>query len=348
MSQSHRHGMLDRRSFVKALAGLGGATLVAGHARVSLASAAELVGGGGNAALRDQIGLQLFTVRDLTGSDYPGTLLKVGQIGYREVQTTGSYGEHTPRQIRSYLDRAGLTAPTTHVSPPIGADFERTLEGYQEIGHRYTTVRLGGTAGGRGQGAAAGTAGGAARGGAPPQGAPRQRPPPAPVTLDAVRRTAEQLNEAGLVTRKYGMKVILHNHTEEFEQLADSSQRPYDVILAETDPELVAMELDIGWAAVAGQDAVEMFRQSPGRYEVWHVKDIAGMAALEGMSIPERRRAATIVALGDGDLDYRPIFAQAELAGMKHYYVEQDTAPQSGDSLAAAARSYQNLMQLLA
>jgi sugar phosphate isomerase/epimerase len=151
-----------------------------------------------------------------------------------------------------------------------------------------------------------------------------------------------------MVTRRHGIKVILHNHTEEFEELADSSQRPYDVILAETDPELVAMELDIGWAAVAGQDAVEMFRRNPGRYEVWHVKDIAGMAALEGMSIPERRRAATIAALGDGDLDYRPIFAQAELAGMKHYYVEQDTAPQSGDSLAAAARSYQNLMQLLA
>ena len=66
------------------------------------------------------------------------------------------------------------------------------------------------------------------------------------------------------------------------------------------------------------------------------------------MSIAERRRAAQIVPLGEGDIDYRPIFAQAELAGMKHYYVEQDTAPQSGDSLAAAAKSYQNLMQVLA
>ena len=341
MSQSHRYGMLDRRSFVKAMAGLGGATLAAAHTGVSLASAADLLAGGGYASLRDQIGLQLFTVRDLTVSDYPGTLAKVGQIGYREVQTTGSYGEHTARQIRSYLDAAGLTAPTTHVNPAMGPDFERTLEGYQEIGHRYTTVRLGTAGGGRPQRAPAGAPGGA------PRGAPGQRPPPPPITLDSVKRTAEQLNEAGMVTRRHGIKVILHNHTEEFEELADSSQRPYDVILAETDPELVAMELDIGWAAVAGQDAVEMFRRNPGRYEVWHVKDIAGTAALSGMSIQERRRAATIVALGDGDLDYRPIFAQAELAGMKHYYVEQDTAPQSGDSLAAAARSYQNLMQLL-
>src|SRR3546814_6163891 len=98
-------------------------------------------------------------------------------------------------------------------------------------------------------------------------------------------------------------------------------------------------------SAVAGQDAVEMFRKNPGRFEVWHVKDIAGLGALDGMAIQERRRAARIVPMGDGEIDYRPIFAQAELAGMKHYYVEQDTAPQSGDSMAAAAKSYHNLMQ---
>ena len=163
-----------------------------------------------------------------------------------------------------------------------------------------------------------------------------------------MKRTANALNEAGRITQKHGIKVIVHNHTVEFEPLADSSQRPYDVLLAETDPSLVAMELDIGWATVAGQKALDLFKQAPGRFEVWHVKDITGLAALNALSNQtERQRAAKIVPLGEGEIDYRPIFAQASLAGMKHFYVEQDSAPQSGDSLAAAATSYRNLAKLL-
>ena len=167
-------------------------------------------------------------------------------------------------------------------------------------------------------------------------------------TLDSVKRTAEQLNEAGRITKRYGIKVMVHNHTNEFRQLTDSPLTEYDVLVAETDPDLVAMELDIGWAAVAGQDILEMFRRNPGRYEVWHVKDIAGLASLKALeSQAERQRAARIVPIGEVEIDYRPIFAQAALAGMKHFYVEQDSAPQSGDSLAAAARSYQSLMRVL-
>jgi sugar phosphate isomerase/epimerase len=273
-------------------------------------------------AWRDRIGLQLYTIRDRFPTDYPGTLEAVARIGYKEVQPTLSYGRHTPEQIKSYLDRAGLAAPTTHVSPPVGADFERTLEGYRLIGHHYATVRVGPLSG---------------AGRTPPQ------------TRSMVQRTAAEFNEAGRITQKYGMKVIIHNHTEEFAPLADGPSTPYDVLLAETDPSLVAMELDIGWATAAGEDPLALFRKAPGRFEVWHVKDIAGLAGLRALrKQEERQRAARIVPLGEGEIDYRPIFAQAQLAGMKHFYVEQDTAPQSGDSIAAAAASYRNLVALLA
>jgi sugar phosphate isomerase/epimerase len=310
---------IDRRTFLQVAATLGGAALASACA--GSASGASASPSPSLAALRDRIGLQLFTVRDRTATDYPGTLLEVARIGYKEVQTTGSYGQHTPQQIKSYLDAAGLVAPTTHVNPPSGADFERTLEGYRLIGHRYTTVRLG-----------------------PLSGAGRT---PAQTRAD-VQRTAQQLNEAGRVTQKHGLKVIVHNHTEEFAPLADGSGTPYDVLLAETDPSLVAMELDIGWATVAQQSALELFRKAPGRFEVWHVKDIANLAALKALGTQmERQRAAKIVPLGEGEIDYRPIFAQAQLAGMRHFYVEQDSAPQSGSSIAAAATSYRNLRQLL-
>jgi sugar phosphate isomerase/epimerase len=179
---------------------------------------------------------------------------------------------------------------------------------------------------------------------------PRPAAPAGPQreTLDSVKRTAEQLNTAGAITKKHGIKVIVHNHTEEFEPLADSSQRPYDVLLAETDPSLVAMELDIGWASVAGENAIDLFRRSPGRFEVWHVKDVAGLASLDkSASQAARHRAAKIVPIGEGDIDYRPIFAQAKLAGMQYFFVEQDSAPASGNSLADAGKSYRGLIKIL-
>lgn len=337
MSQQSRHGIVDRRTFVRSMAGFGGAALAATYGGAPLLAAGLSDGWATAADWRSQIGLQLFTVRDRTAQDYPGTLLKVGQIGYKEVQTTGSYGEHSADQIRAYLDAAGLRAPTTHVSPAMDDTLERTLEGYQRIGHRYTTIS---TRAPRSTAPRTPSSGAAAT--------PGQRPPAPAQTLDSAQRMAEALSRAGETTQRFGIKVIYHNHTNEFAPLADSPLRPYDVLLAETDPDLVAMELDIGWAVAAGQDPLEMFRANPGRYEVWHVKDLADLASLAGLSTQaERQRAAKIVAMGDGEIDYRPIFAAAELAGMKHYYIEQDSAPQSGDSIAAAARSYQSLMRTL-
>jgi sugar phosphate isomerase/epimerase len=326
---------MDRRSFLTQLAVSGAALAAVG------CSHGALLAGGANVAptplaLRERIGLQLFTVRDLTATDYPGTLMRVSQLGYRMVQTTGSYGTNSAQQIHEWLERAKLTSPATHVSPRVGPDFERTLEGYQLIGHKYTTVSFGPQPP-RTPPADATIANPAAA-----RGAARRE------TLDTVKRTAAQLNAAGAITKKHGIKVIVHNHTEEFEPLADSAQRPYDVLLAETDPSLVAMELDIGWAAVAGESAIDLFHRAPGRFEVWHVKDVAGLASLDkNASQAARHRAAKIVPVGEGDIDYRPIFAQAALAGMKYAFVEQDSAPASGDSLRDAGKSYGALMKVL-
>jgi len=336
MTDRHESGAIDRRVFLTQLALSGAALTLAGCSR-GLRSAGGLGVAATPADWRDRIGLQLFTVRDVTATDYPGTLMRVSQLGYRAVQTTGSYGTFTPQQIHEWLERAKLVSPATHVSPRVGPDFERTLEGYQLIGHKYTTVSFGP------QPPRTAPADVAIAQPRPAQGAPRRE------TLDSVKRTAERLNAAGAITKKHGIKVIVHNHTEEFEPLADSSQRPYDVLIAETDPSLVALELDIGWAAVAGENAIDLFKRAPGRFEVWHVKDVAGLASLDkNASQAARHRAAKVVPVGEGDIDYRPIFAQAALAGMKHYFVEQDSAPASGDSVKDAGKSYTALMKILA
>jgi sugar phosphate isomerase/epimerase len=304
---------LDRRQFLGVLGAAAGA---------APALAAD---GPGLARWRDRIGLQMYTVRDRYPSDYPGTLKAIAAIGYRAVQPTGSYAGHGPDAVKRMLDENRLVAAATHVSPPDGAQFETTLDGYAKIGHRYTTIRM---AAPRAPGAAA--------------------PESQPLTREAVQRMAARLNEAGRVSARHGVKVMYHNHAEEFQTLADAPLRVYDVLIAETDPALVALELDIGWAVAGGADPLKLFAQAPGRFEVWHVKDIADLASLKGIEPIRRGRATRVVPMGQGEIDYRPIFAAADQAGMKHFYIEQDSAPASGDSMAAAAESYRYLAGLLA
>src|SRR5262245_58226523 len=261
-----------------------------------------------------QAGIQLYTVRDLFAKDPEGTLAKVAELGFKEVEPT-SYGNMEPKQFRAVLDRFGLKAPSTHAGATAGPNLEKQLEGFQTMGIQYTTIS-GGGAGGRG-----------------------------PRTEDSVKRSADQQNKNG----QLGRKVLIHNHTEEFEVLGDSKLRMFDIQLAETDRALVTMELDIGWASVAGQDIVGIFKKHPGRSELWHVKDAHGIKAMPSQATPaERRRAAMLVPVGLGEVDYKTIFASAELSGLKHFYVDQDNAAAWGDAMAAGRVSYQNLIKAIA
>jgi sugar phosphate isomerase/epimerase len=168
------------------------------------------------------------------------------------------------------------------------------------------------------------------------------------LAIESVKQTAAQLNASGKIARKFGMKILVHNHTGEFERLANSDRTAYDVLLSETDPELVTMQLDIGWAAIAGMDVVAMFRKNPGRYELWHIKDVVGLKTVDRALSPNARVSnMAFVPVGAGQIDYKPIFAQAQLAGLKHFCVEQDNAASWGDSLAAARVSFQALSAIL-
>jgi sugar phosphate isomerase/epimerase len=95
-------------------------------------------------------------------------------------------------------------------------------------------------------------------------------------------------------------------------------------------------------------DPVAMFRKNPGRYELWHIKDVFGLKTVnKSLSPNERVSSMSLVPVGTGQIDYKPIFAQAKLAGLKHFVVEQDNAAAYGDSLAAARVSYRNLREIL-
>jgi len=142
--------------------------------------------------------------------------------------------------------------------------------------------------------------------------------------------------------------MLVHNHTDEFEKLVDSPRTPYEVLVEETDPALVTMQLDIGWAYIAGVDPIALFKKYPGRFELWHLKDAFGLKKVNPSLGPNARvSSVTFVPIGVGHIDFKPVFAQASLAGLKHFVVEQDNAATWGDSLSAARVSYQNLRKIL-
>ena len=299
----------NRREFFKRFAVAGGALAFASKAAFAATD------------WKKQIGLELYTVRDLIAKDYEGTVAKVAEIGYKEVEpASNGYNNMEPKQFRAMLDRYGLAMPTTHVAATDGPGLEKELEGFQIMGLKYAEIRGGGG-----------------------------RPPAGTSPEEAVKRTAQQLNKHGEIAKKFGIKMLVHNHAQEFQPFDEGgARRPYDILLAETDPALVAMQLDIGWASVAGQNVLEMFKKNPGRFELWHVKDARNIRYLTPqMKQTDRMHASMLVPIGQGEVNYKPIFAAADTAGMKHFCIEQDNAADWGDSMAAARVSFQNLSKML-
>jgi sugar phosphate isomerase/epimerase len=310
-----------RRSFLKDMALAGGA-LAAGACSPGLQAAGS---GAGSPVRADRIGLQLYTVRDQMEKDFTATLERVAQIGYREVEFAG-YFNHTPEQVRQLLDRLGLRSPSVHVGL---ADLRRDLPGAirsaKVVGQGYITVPALDEAFSGGK-----------------------------LDLAFWQRTAAELNRIGAAVRAEGLKLAYHNHNFEFDRL-ENGRTGWDVLLEQTDPANLVFELDLLWASFAGADPVQLFQRSPGRYPLWHVKDIRGLQAARA-AVPANpttmqaieTAAARLTAVGTGDMDFMRIFAQARTAGMQHFFVENDSAAANGaSSLADIETSFRNLARML-
>ena len=292
-----------------------------------------------------QIGIQLTVVRDEMLKDVESTLAQLAAIGYRFVNPVGFSGLDA-KAYRAMLDRHGLIAPQIDLGFSTGPGMEDDLEACQILGIKYAEPAVVGTA----------QRGNARGGGAtdpyrrPAAGAFRPATPPQQ-TEDEAKRAAADYNTYGKTARKFGIKVIFHNHVEHFELLAGSKSTFFDVFLSETDPELVGMELDLGYTAIAGRNVSEAIRQYPGRFPVWDLRDAFGIknADANPAATPNQRRQYTYsVPAGLGEVDFKTIFAGAETAGLKHFFVLQDNATAWGDSMAVARVSWQNLTKILA
>lgn len=234
------------------------------------------------------LGVQLYSVRGLMAEDAMATLDLVAGIGYEEVELHDHYG-HSAAEFRSLLDNAGLSASAAHVGYNVFSDdIERVIGDAAELGYRYVIV---------------------------PWLAQEQR------SLDDYRRHSENFNRWGEALAAEGLQFAYHNHEFEFEET--DGQIPYDLLLAETDPDLVKMELDLAWAHKGNVDVVAYFKAWPGRFPAIHIKDMDASGAEAD--------------IGTGSVPFEEIFAHAEVAGLKHGFVERDNA---ADPALAIEKNY--------
>lgn len=239
---------------------------------------------------RYKLGLQLFTVRAAMRQDLDGTLKRIAGIGYEELETYG----FDPEGIRYYglearaftqrLKDLNLTTPSGHYDlnryVNTGIDelkryVDRCIEGARALGQSYITWPL---------------------------------IDPDSRTLDRFKVVAERLNIAGEQARKAELQLAYHNH--DFEFIDQNGQRGYDIIMKETDPALVKLQMDLYWVARASQTPNDLFRRAPGRFVMWHVKDV-------------HKVSRDYTEVGNGTIDFTKIWPDAELAGLKHFFVEQ-------------------------
>lgn len=300
--------MVSRRKFLKQ-SGLAAAALTCGTGVLTACTKRPQIG---------EIGLQLFTVRDDLVSNAKQTLMKVANIGYGHVETfyeyavekaTGNYWGLTTQELKQVLSDNNLKTYSGHYQLnnflTMGKGQDDELKQQADIalalGQQYVVVPV------------------------PPMDLVDK------LTLQDFQFMADQLNKGGAYCKSVGLKLGYHNHFWEFRTHGADKKTGYEILLTHTDPDLVTFELDMFWAVKSGAHPLDLFKQYPKRFEMWHVKDIdkAKPEIIVGGqqdSIPSVDILNNIkfTEVGTGTIDYKAIFKQKQAAGMQHFFVEQD------------------------
>jgi sugar phosphate isomerase/epimerase len=302
--------METRRSFIKT-----STTLTAGGLLSPCLTGASL-----NQADKHSIGIQLFTVGNFIGEDTREFLKKLADIGFKEIESAGGgggmYYGYKPAEFKKVIEGLGMKWIAHHSMggemkfPP---DFKMTdqikayMKGMRTLQMDHKVILEDAVEGGWEYLVCAST----------------------PIaTVDEINTSIETFAIVGEDCQKAGVQFAYHNHATEFDPV--EGKTPYERILSQTDKNQVKMELDMAWVLKGGKDPLELFNEHQGRFPLWHMKDY------------DLKKNA-IVALGDGEVDFKRILTGAKLAGMKHMFYEQDTAK----SLNDVSKSFNNLFEVL-
>ncbi|HEX6709391.1 MAG TPA: sugar phosphate isomerase/epimerase [Rubrobacter sp.] len=246
---------------------------------------------------QDQISLQLYTVRELTAQDMPDTLRRISEIGYPAVEFAG-YGGLSPEDLRSILDDLSLRTSGAHV--PFNSwemDPETVIADMHALGSTHAIVPI-----------------------APPEHRQDEA---------SAASLAESFNRWGELCRQAGVRFSYHNHDFEFAPLDGTTM--WDVLIRETDPELVHLELDLYWVRYSGADPETLLRDLADRVSLVHLKDMA----------PDEQRSD--LPVGEGIMPWPELLKTADEAGVEWYIAEQDNP---GDALEDVRISLQHLREL--
>ncbi|MBC7418726.1 MAG: sugar phosphate isomerase/epimerase [Pedobacter sp.] len=236
-----------------------------------------------------KVGLQLYSLRDRIGSDVKLVLEQVAKAGYGLVETYGfsikdKFWGLSPNDLKKILDDNNLSATSGHYglgSYLVDGNTDELIAAIEAAGilkSEYLTV--------------------------PYLDASLR------TSIDDYKKIADKLNKAAEMCKKTGLKLSYHNHNFEFIAMGDTNG--YETLLKETDKNLVDFEMDLYWVARAGKIPVQLFKEHPGRFKMWHIKDM------------DKKNPNLNTEVGSGRIDFKPIFAQAKLAGMEHFFVEQE------------------------
>jgi sugar phosphate isomerase/epimerase len=267
------------------------------------------------------VGIQLYMVNaDLT-KDPAGTLKKLAEIGYSEVETAG-LGKLSAAQFRDLIRDAGLRVPSAHLG--FGTeDTGKLLDDAKTLGVEYVVSSM-----------------------LPPkdEGMPAFFMSLNSLSADDFRHIAAKANEIGQKAKAVGLKYAYHNHNFEFRDLGDG-KTGYDVLIEETDASVVKFEMDCGWVKVGGKDPVEYLKRHGNRIAMLHAKDFKNITKPVTAIFSADRPPST--ELGRGSIDYKPIVEAGLKAGVKHIFVEQEPPFKEVPAMEAAEIDCRYLKSLL-
>ncbi|MET4083065.1 sugar phosphate isomerase/epimerase [Pedobacter sp. UYP30] len=264
--------MTSRRSFVKQASFIVGAAIIAPSLAFN--------------KVNKKVGLQLYTLRDLLPKNPAEVIKQIAKAGYKEVETFGLNGGkffgYAPKDFKKLLADNGLTAPSGHYGME---EFDKTgktdnlkadMQAALAVGSDYFTIASASV----GEGA------------------------------DGYKKLAENFTKVAEIAKGEGLKFAYHNHNSEFKAVGDTTG--YQILLKESDKNLVNFEMDIYWVVRGGKDPITLIKENPGRFVMWHVKDM------------DKQHPEQNTEVGNGSIDFKSIFAEAKLSGMKHFFVEHE------------------------
>jgi sugar phosphate isomerase/epimerase len=283
---------VNRRRFLGTAIGTGAAAAAAGAWTPAARAQGNGGGGGRRSVPNNRIGIQLYSLRRLMPTGDRQAVRRMfnwlGRAGYTEVEMAGYYG-FTARQIRNWLDSAGLRAASGHdtlnLDAPDGqweAAYQKTLEDANTLGQQFTGVAY----------------------------------HPGPHTVERYKFLADRFNKAAAMASRAGLQFFYHNHDFEFVNKDEAGNPLYDILLNETDANLVKFELDLYWIIVGGENPLEYLSADPARFPLYHVKD---------KTWKDRPGEQDFEDVGPGSIDFPDIFEAGHRNRVdKHFIIEHD------------------------